>query len=159
MATPTKWVRDYTHTTDYKKQYFRNGEWHDVKTNFITWNRMPYIAMSCGYRRTNRRHNYDYPYNIQPIWATLKVTARRLWEYIRDHHPGTQEEAWDVYKGYILSLVKDDEDIRAAWKEMTMKIIALAISYFPFPVPEGQDLATEIMMFIADKFYDFMFSL
>lgn len=163
MSLPTRWVKDPKRKRDYKKQYFMKGKWKDVKPHYFTYNRLPYFAMSARARSVLPTGQYAYPYNNQPLYATLWVVARRLWEYIRDESGLSEVEQVKTYNEYIKALIKNDNtaELRAAWKEMTMEIVQMAINAFPIPeeAAEFKGLFNQFFMWFANKFYDFLFSL
>jgi len=109
----------------------------------MRWNRIPYLMLGID--------GVDRDRDIAPLRATLKLANQRLFESLD----------YDTYRGIILSLLKSDDQVefRKAWKDMTMRIVYMAISQFPFPVPELQQPAMDLAMFVAEKFYDFMFSI
>lgn len=65
---------------------------------------------------------------------------------------------WRLIKEYAIA-EQEEEGLKKIWKDVTMAIIRKAIESIPFPVPSFEKDAQDLMMVVADKFYDFMFSI
>jgi len=143
VGYPVRWVPNPRVKHDYIKQYFKGGRWHDKKAHKIKWNRVPYFIMGI--------EDLAYPRDAAPIRATLKLAARRLAELGDDY----------FYNLTIKELLQEDEDIRAIWKKVTLRIVDWAIRQIPAPkeVEGFKETLYELFNFLAEQFYDAIFSI
>lgn len=121
-----------------------NGTWKLFKKHLFSWKRVSSIILSIG------PANYSIDYLGMRNTIKFSLNAFRA----------TYGDAllWDVIKDYIQS-ESGDEGIKKIWKDITLQIIRKVIEQIPFPVPEVEKWADDLMMLVAEKFYDWMFSL
>lgn len=168
MATPNRWVRNPKNKNDWKKQYYRHGRWIDVKPNYFTFNRLPWIIDSARRRpdapHTKPPHYYPYPYNVTPLRYSLIRITQRLWEYISEEMPlgpgQTQDDKWKVFASEVLGVIQSDSELfKEIWRQVTLQLVAIAIR--EIPVPEGLEGFKEILYqffdWFADKFSELLF--
>lgn len=150
---PTRWVKADAKGRDWKKQYYYKGAWIDKKPHSFTWKRYPYIAM--GINET------DWDRDNVPIFTASRVSLHQLYASIFDTRNRKLIDQRIEDYNYAVKTLLVGEDLRAAWKAMTLKIVDIAIRSIPAPseLTPFLDVIYSFFNYFAESFYDFMFSL
>ena len=151
MGYPVRWVRDPSHHDDYKKQYYKKGQWHDKKEHKIKWRDIARQAATPDAEPMVYDGGGGVAHlspDFAPLRAVFKLAARRLFEILN----------YRDYRRVVTETAKEDQELRAIWKDVTMIILKYAIDAVPQP-PGTPPILRDLLNIFADKFYDFMFSI
>jgi hypothetical protein len=129
---------------------WNDGKWHEHPKNKLYWTRLPYFILAFQHKRGDVGSSY------LPMRTSLKLVLRLFYNNYGYRY------LWNLIKEYLREdSGPDGEDIglRAIWKQVTLQIIRTIIEAIPFPIPEVEQFADDLMMMLAEKFYDFLFSI